>query len=110
MFARVPTDSGIRLENGPFSKQSIVLDERTHKLSTVGLPGGYLFSAHREVNRIHLHTIPCRIPLFFLLYQALIKISIGRLVKTGRETKIGKLEVAILVDQDIVRFDVTNPA
>lgn len=62
---------------------------QTHELPAVGLPGGYLFSAHREVNRINLHTIPSRIPLLFLVYEALIVISIGCLMKTGRETKVG---------------------
>lgn len=83
---------------------------QTHELPAVRLPGGYLFSAHREVYRINLHTIPRWVPLLFLIYEALIVIPIGRLVKTGRKTKVGQLEVTVLVDQDVVGFDVTDSA
>lgn len=81
---------------------------QTHELPAVRLPGGYLFSAHREMNRINLHTIPRRIPLLVLLYEALIVIPIGRFVKTSRETKVGQFEVTVLVDQDVVGFNVTD--
>ena len=82
---------------------------QTHELPAVRLPGGYLFSAHGEVNCINLHAIPRRITLLLLVYEALVEIPIGVLVKTSRETKIGQLEVTVLVDQDVVGFDVTDP-
>lgn len=60
------------------------------------------------MNCIHLHAIPRRIPLFFLLNKALVKITIGCLVKASRKTEVGQLEMAVLVDQDVVGFDVTD--
>lgn len=32
--------------------------EKTHKLSSVGFPGGDLLATHGEVNRVHLYTVP----------------------------------------------------
>lgn len=61
------------------------------------------------MNRINLHAIPRWITLLVLLNEALVVIPISCLVKTGRETKVGQLEMTVLVDEDVVGFDVTDP-
>lgn len=63
----------------------------TNQLSSVGLPSSNLLPTHRKVDSIDLDAVSGRIPLFVLVYQTLVEISICSLVQTSRETEIRQL-------------------
>lgn len=55
---------------------------------------------------INLHAITCRIPRLLLFNKPLIYIALARLMQPRRKPKVGELEVPILIDKNIVWFDV----
>lgn len=40
--------------------------------------------------------------------ETLVIVLVVGFVKTGRETEVGKLDVAIFIDEDVVGFDITD--
>lgn len=80
-----------------------------YQLSSISLPRRNLLSAHCQVDGIDLNAVTSRvIRPFMLLNQTLIVFRVRALMKASRQTEIRQFEMASLVNQDIVRFDITE--
>lgn len=70
---------------------------------------------HSEVDCVdHDRVAGTRVVLLFArgiraaFEETLVIVLVVRLVKTGRETEVGELDVAIFVDEDVIGFDITD--
>lgn len=79
-----------------------------HQLPSVCLPGGDLLTAHCQIDGVDLHAVSGRIWGLLLLQNTLVVIRVRRFVEPCGQTKVGQLQVTVLVDKHIVRFDVPN--
>lgn len=80
-----------------------------YQLSSISLPCRNLLPAHCQVDGIDLNAVTSRvIRPFMLLNQTLIVIRVRALMKASRQTEIRQFEMASLIDQDIIRFDIAE--
>lgn len=86
-----------------------------YKFPTIRLPGRNLILAgHGQVNGIDHHAIPRRLCggrwrryATRRIQETLVVARIVLLMKPGREAEIRQLDMPILVDQDIIRLDIS---
>lgn len=82
-----------------------------YELASVGLPGrNRVLAADGEVDRVERDRVAPVVGRLrgrrAAVEQALVVRRVVLLVEAGRESKVGQLDVPVLVDQDVVRLDV----
>lgn len=81
----------------------------THKFSAVSLPSGYFFLVgHSEVDRVdRVGRGTGNMTLLVRVKQPLVVLRVVSIMEPSRQAEVGEFDMSILINEDIVRFDIT---
>jgi hypothetical protein len=64
--------------------------------------------ANRQINLVNSHRVPVSRSVGFALQQLLIVVVVVQSVEPGRKSKVGQLNMAAAIQEDVVWFDITE--